>query len=95
MRTIPLQLDADKASALYILVDIAIRSLSAEKETLQAIENKQLSSDIPPEEIPQLKDKLDILITEAKDLSLEIGALVDEIAPDEEDHFEPVIRTPV
>ena len=92
MRTIPIKLDVNKASALYLLIDIALRSLSAEKLALENIQKGEQQSEYDPIKIGELLEHVDQLSEEGKKLSLEIGALVDELEDDDEP-FIPVIKT--
>lgn len=91
MRTIPIKLDADKASALFLLIDIALRSLSAEKIALGNLQATP-TTEMPIEKSKELLEHLDLLFEEGKKLSIEIGALVDELGEDDEP-FIPVIKT--
>lgn len=94
MRTIPLKLDSDKASALYLLIDIALRSLSLEKGTLESIQKGEQQSELTAEKVTELLEHVDELSEEGKKLALEIGALVDEL-DDSDEPFIPVIKSPV
>ena len=94
MRTIPLKLDANKASALYLLIDIALSSLSAEKIALESIQKGEQQSELTPEKVKELIEHVEVLSAEGKSLAIETGAIVDELDEDDETEFQPFIKTP-
>ncbi len=93
MIKIPLKLDSNNASALYILLDIALRSLSNEKGALESIQKGETKSELTPEKIKELLDHVELLVEEGKKLAIEVGAIVDELEPDEPE-FQPFIKSP-
>lgn len=94
MISIHLKLDANKASALYLLIDIALSSLNAEKLALESIQKGEQQSELTPEKVKELIEHVDVLTKEGKEMSIEVGAIVDELGDDEEE-FQPFIKSPV
>lgn len=95
MSSIPLKLDASKASALYLLIDIALSSLRAEKIALENIQNGEQKSELTLEKVKELIEHVDVLIEEGKLLAIEAGAIVDELTDDDDGpEFQPFIKSP-
>lgn len=94
MRTLPLNVDADKASALFLLIDIALRSLSAEKDALEDMKiTPDAREELSKEKINELIEHVNVLSEAGKELSIEVGAIVDELGDDEKE-FIPVVKSP-
>ena len=86
---IPLNLDLQSASALYILIDNAVNSLSAEQDVIAALKLDPTKTNLTMDELNELGESIDSVIESGKQLSLDVGAIIDELDDDED--FKPFV----
>ena len=87
MKTIPLNLDLQTASALYILLDTSIASLSAEKIAVEELKTKQQEKP-SKEDLEELSNHLDAIIESGKELASDVAEII-EMFGDEKPEFKP------
>jgi hypothetical protein len=92
MRTIPLNLEEHSASALYILLDTALSSLTKEQAAVEAL--KQLPQDkrnITDAELLEMENSLASVLDTGKIIISDVAAIIDEL--DKEPEFKPFIKS--
>lgn len=91
MQSIPLNLDLETASALYILIDTSINSLSAEKVAVETLIRGFKNPDpntLSLEQLRELDSNLTELISAAKTIGTDVAEII-SMFDDEQTEFKP------